>query len=238
MPKYILLTQGYYAIVDAEDYEWLNQWMWFYTTKGYAARNNPDGNGYIWMHHAIADKHNLVFKPELDHKDRNGLNNQKPNFRNATKSQQQVNQNKQINNTSGFIGVCWDADRQKWLATIVNANKQISLGRYNSIIEAAKIRDKANLYYNGEFAVLNLPDSIYEYLAAPYVDTSNRGSLSLTDGTVIKILTLAWSGTKQKVIAAKYNLSQSVISEIINRKTYKHVKWNPWQKMGQSADES
>lgn len=39
MPKKIKLTQNKYAIVDDSDFEWLNQWKWHYSNKGYAKRN-------------------------------------------------------------------------------------------------------------------------------------------------------------------------------------------------------
>lgn len=36
--KFIPLTQGKFAIVDAEDYELLTQWKWHTNNCGYAAR--------------------------------------------------------------------------------------------------------------------------------------------------------------------------------------------------------
>jgi hypothetical protein len=50
----------------------------------------------------------------IDHTDMNKLNNCRSNLRVATHSQNRQNIIKRIDNKSGFKGVCWDKDRQKW----------------------------------------------------------------------------------------------------------------------------
>ena len=53
--KRIRLTQGQFALIDNEDYEFLNQWKWFaqknYNTF-YAGRKSNKGN-IIYMHRVI-----------------------------------------------------------------------------------------------------------------------------------------------------------------------------------------
>lgn len=92
---------------------------------------------------------------EVDHKDRDRLNNQKENLRYANKTQQQGNKGIQINNTSGYKGVVWDKSRNKWKAQIKRQGSMIFIGRYNSAIEAAKAYNETAKAYFGEFAYLN-----------------------------------------------------------------------------------
>ena len=49
------------------------------------------------------------------------------------------------NNKSGVTGVSWYKDRNKWRATIMNNNKQISLGYFNNIEDAIKIRKQKEI---------------------------------------------------------------------------------------------
>lgn len=152
--KKIPLTKGKFAIVDDDDYEWLSQWKW-YAAKGhntyYAKRHTTKQGSYttIEMHTLICDAE------QIDHKDGNGLNNQRNNLRPATYSQNAANRTKQINNTSGFKGVYWHKHASKWYARIQVNNKRINLGYFTNKIEAAKSYDKAASIYFGEFAKLN-----------------------------------------------------------------------------------
>ncbi len=78
--KYIPLTQGKVAIVDAEDYAWLSQHKWYLQKKGgnsYAVRR--ENGKMIRMHREIMQTpEGLV----VDHKDGCGLHNRKCNMRN------------------------------------------------------------------------------------------------------------------------------------------------------------
>jgi len=89
---------------------------------------------------------------ELDHKDRNKLNNRKENFRPATHSQNSMNKDLQSNNTSGIIGVHWYSSKDKWASGIMLNRKQIHLGYYINKDDAIKARLKAEQQYFGEFA--------------------------------------------------------------------------------------
>ena len=52
-------------------------------------------------------------------------------------------QSHRSNNTSGHIGVSWQADRDKWRASICTDYKQHILGEYADIDDAVKARELA-----------------------------------------------------------------------------------------------
>ena len=88
----------------------------------------------------------------IDHWDRNESNNKWDNLREATVAQNGANRGKQKNNTSGYKGVSYMKDRDKWNAQISVNNKKISLGRFETKEEAYESYCKAALKYHGEFA--------------------------------------------------------------------------------------
>ena len=96
--------------------------------------------------------HQLFGFANCDHIDRNPLNNRRSNLRQATASQQNMNQGKQSNNTSGVIGVCWHKDRNKWNAFISISGKRKHLGYFLNKDDAICTRLKAEKEYYGEFA--------------------------------------------------------------------------------------
>lgn len=91
---------------------------------------------------------------EVDHKDGNGLDNQKSNLRLCTHKQNTRN-SISIKGTSIYKGVFWCKDRLKWRAGIKNNYKTINLGYYESEVNAAFAYDKAAIKYFGEYARLN-----------------------------------------------------------------------------------
>lgn len=162
MAKEILLTKGYTATVDDADYEWLNQWTWYAEVskcgKVYARRSvtipgtlgyYKDGKskrGRIRMHNLITG-----VKP-TDHADGNGLNNQRLNLRAATDSQNGANQNKRKDNTSGFKGVYWSTEQQKWRVVLQVQRKRYHGGYFSDPQLAHEKYKQMALEHQGEFA--------------------------------------------------------------------------------------
>jgi hypothetical protein len=156
--KRIKLTQSKFALVDDEDYEYLNQWNWYAQKDDktcYAKRSYSIGNGKqktIYMHRVIAERMG-IHNP--DHIDIDGLNNQRNNLREATDNQNKANRTLFKNNTSGYKGVSWNKYNKKWVAYIRVNKKRIHLGYFNDIKDAARAYNEAAIKYFGEFAVLN-----------------------------------------------------------------------------------
>jgi hypothetical protein len=138
--KEIKLTQGYIAIVDGEDYERFSQYKWHYN-QGYAVRKPG-----ILMHREINKTKQGC---HTDHINGNMLDNRKANLRTCTASQNAMNSKLSKNNKSGFKGVYWRKDTEKWRAKIVINRKTIHLGHYDSRIVAARAYNEAALKYHG-----------------------------------------------------------------------------------------
>jgi len=169
--KEIQLTQGMVALVDDEDFEWLNQWKWSLQMKGkaksdglvvfYAARTvwiTKTKQVHISMHRTIM-KADIYPNLQIDHIDRNGLNNQKSNLRFVNRSQNLMNKGKRNNCSLKYKGVYLCSG--KWRSLIRANGKRISLGMFMCEVEAARAYDIAAIKYFGEFARTNFPRSEY-----------------------------------------------------------------------------
>jgi hypothetical protein len=97
----------------------------------------------------------------VDHINRNKADDSWSNLRLATNSENAANQCVRKSNVSGFVGVSWCADRQKWAAQIRIAGRKTNLGRFATAEEAAKAYDRAAFATFGGFANLNFdnPDA-------------------------------------------------------------------------------
>lgn len=91
-------------------------------------------------------------KEDVDHKNTNNKNNIWTNLRLATDSQNLANRPKQKNNTSGYKGVTWQADKKKWKAQIGYQCKNLWLGYADTPEGAYKLYVEANERLFGEFA--------------------------------------------------------------------------------------
>lgn len=89
---------------------------------------------------------------EIDHRDCDTVNDQFGNFREATPSQNGGNKRKYRNNKSGFKGVSWHRQNQKWLAQICVERKYRYLGCFDDPAEAHASYVKAACELRGEFA--------------------------------------------------------------------------------------
>jgi hypothetical protein len=162
MPE-IPLTQGQVAIVDDEDYEFLMQWKWHASKKHesyYAQRHlGKDGkwtNQY--MHRLIAERMGIN-SPQIDHHDRDPLNNCRSNLRPATHSQNMHNRGIRSNNTSGYTGVYWDKRLGKWVAQFQHQKKRHQVGQFDDIEIAYEARCKLKRELAGEFTPKEIKDA-------------------------------------------------------------------------------
>lgn len=158
MAKKIPLTQGKFAIVDDEDYEWLNQYKWCALKNGntwYAVRAiRTRGKKSLEHMHRI-----IIGAPEdiqTDHANHNGLDNRKANLRLATNAQNQFNSRPQVGTLSLYKGVTKKG--RSWSAGITRGGEHYRLGSYGSEEDAARAYDHAAVRMFGKFACLNFPE--------------------------------------------------------------------------------
>lgn len=98
-------------------------------------------NGKIYPAHRLIYQiiHSIDILPidlQIDHIDGNKQNNTPSNLRLATNQDNQRNVKIQRNNTSGFKGVTYEKNRNKWKASIYDGTRRINLGRFDSPEEA------------------------------------------------------------------------------------------------------
>lgn len=123
----ITLTQSKFALVDDEDYDWLNQWKW------HALKNHRDftfyaikreGKEKVRMHRLILGLQKGDGK-EVDHINHNGLDNRRSNLRIVSRSENQWNRR----NPKGYT---WWERTKKWQACIKRDRRKIHLGYFDT----------------------------------------------------------------------------------------------------------
>jgi len=150
--KQIPLGEGFFAYVDAADFEWLNQWTW-HVRGGYAARRPQRKT--VFMHREIMQP------PEgmvVDHLNRNKLDNTRTNLRNCTHRENACNRGKKRGASSRFRGVSCRTGRKRWRAKISLEGEPVYLGSFAEEIEAARAYDRAAVEYFADSANLNFPE--------------------------------------------------------------------------------
>jgi hypothetical protein len=148
--KELTLAKGKVALVDDEDYVEVIKYKWWLDSD--YVRGWVNGN-QTRLHNFIMGENDGM---EVDHINRNGLDNRRCNLRFVTRSQNSMNRDANKNGTSKYKGV--RLLRQKyWTAQIKLKGKNIHLGNFKSELLAAEAYDKAAKKYFGEYARLNFP---------------------------------------------------------------------------------
>lgn len=152
--KEITLTRGKVALVEDEDFERFNQFKWYFGLN-YAVRNSSLKNGKrkkIFMHREILGEPSGL---EVDHINGDRLDNRRGNLRACSHAQNQKNMTRPRNNTSGFKGVSFRKDTNKWQVRICIDKKQTHIGCFDSARRAALVYDFVAREIYGEFAKTN-----------------------------------------------------------------------------------
>lgn len=134
-------------ICDLDDWELAKNYNWALHHTGYAYTTVD--SKYTTFHDFVMN--NKDRKLQIDHKNINPLDNTKNNLRIVTRSQNMMNRNILKNNTSGYKGISLNKATGRWIARIGINGKRISLGTYDDIKDAIKIREEAELKYFGEY---------------------------------------------------------------------------------------
>jgi hypothetical protein len=163
----IPLTKGEVVTVDDCDGD-LAEFKWHYQSGGYAARRSHANECPKWkivlMHRAILERkldRRLRLGEQVDHVNRDGLDNRRCNIRLATDQQNKRNRGKIPGGLSRYIGVT--RSRNRWLAQMTVDYKHLHLGAFDSEKTAARTRDMGTAEHFGRFAVFNFPDE-WEWL--------------------------------------------------------------------------
>lgn len=146
------LAGGFIALVDSEDYQKVKEYNWCAIKQGNSqvrAMTKIEGKT-TYLHSFI-----LNHKDMIDHINGHALDNRKSNLRICNQQQNSFNSRMPRTNTSGYKGVSFRKDIQKYCAYIVKDRKQYRLGCFQTKEEAAQAYNLKALELFGEFARLN-----------------------------------------------------------------------------------
>lgn len=157
MPSAVLIplsTSGEYVLVDLVDAKWVNEYRCNLGSHGYAVRHRK------LLHRALAERWgwDLSGKNMVDHRNRNKLDCRQANLRVCTRSQNNGNKRRNLNNTSGIKGVHWHEGGQKWMAIIEFQGRRRYLGLFAQKEDAAAAYAKAAQELFGQFALADRAD--------------------------------------------------------------------------------
>lgn len=172
MAKEIILTQDKVAIVDDEDFDYLNQFCW--------RAQKPSGKRTYELWHAftalsvghskkqvVVGMHRVVIARMTDdplflvhtaiytdHINSDGLDNRRSNLRKCSNTENQINKRVQGNNTTGYKGVTRQGDKYVVRFT-VPAKGRVFGGTFINPIDAARKYNQMAVEHFGKFALLN-----------------------------------------------------------------------------------
>ncbi len=152
--RYIPLTQGKVAIVDADDYPSLIRFKWC------ASRNSRIFYALATINHRNMPMHRFIMNPPadmvVDHINHNGLDNRRSNLRVCTTTQNI--RNSLPNKGKKYKGVSFIKAKKRFRASIRYQGNRSIIGSFKDEVTAAKAYDKKAKELFKEYAYLNFPE--------------------------------------------------------------------------------
>jgi len=199
-------NQIFKVLVDDEDYEWIKEKNATVNIhkKGrkrktyYAYVRYADEPGYktASLHRQVLFNKGIVIKYLVDHIDRNPLNNQKSNLRDATNQQNCMNVGPQTNNTSGLKGVIFRKEKNKFAARIKINYKNYNIGLFEKKRDAGIAYDIKAKELFGEFAYLNFSEVTEEEIIRVKSIIENPKRQTGTSSIYLGVSLAKWKGIK------------------------------------------
>ena len=150
------LSDGQYALIDADLFDELSQYKWCVDQDGYpmraGKRKKADKFINVKLHRVVNQT------PEgmhTDHKNRNILDCRRSNLRTVSHAQNMMNCKPHRRSTSKYKGVGWHKKSACWRVRIQKEGQRVSVGYFQDEIIAAQAYNDAALKYHGEFAYVN-----------------------------------------------------------------------------------
>lgn len=142
------------VLIDDEDYDKIKGYIWHIYKRPYTFYCGTfykiDGKQKtIDLHRFLT---NCPKGFDVDHINRDGLDNRRSNLRICTRSQNIQNQKIHKDNRYGARGLYWDKSRKKWQVRICINYKTIHIGRFENKEDAINAYNEAAKKYHGEFA--------------------------------------------------------------------------------------
>lgn len=149
-------TDDKFFIIDEEDYEKVSRHKWrlnkhrngggnrkprYQIMRGATVEELKEGFPQaVYLHRFILDVHMKKTDLEIDHINKNTLDNRKSNLREVTRSVNQRNKSNSLNVGLGLWGAYFDPPKnphlKQWVAGFYRLKKSYRCGRYNTELEA------------------------------------------------------------------------------------------------------
>jgi hypothetical protein len=151
----------FYADEEDRDFILSKKWYHFKSHSGYYIHTylgEIRDKKKIWLHRFIMNINDK--KLVVDHINRNTVDNRRKNLRICTLKNNNHNSGPNRTNITGYKGVQLRKDNGKYRAVIRINGKHISLGQFDTAIDAAKCFNDAAKKYHGEYAYLNKVEEV------------------------------------------------------------------------------
>lgn len=149
-------------IIDAQKWNKIKKYRWHikkntqsntYYVATIGRTNTNESRKTIRLHRFITncEDSNII----CDHKNRNPLDNRLKNIRFGNRINNGINVSLRKDNSSGYKGVHWHKQSNKWRVQINIKGKRTHIGMFTNVINAALAYNEVAKKYFGEFAYLN-----------------------------------------------------------------------------------